>query len=341
MKRQDARKLDHKTLEAIRVRAVQRVQSGESPEVVVNVLGFSRACIYNWLAAYRSGGWGSLKARKLYGRPHKLRGPQIQWIYRTVTMKNPVQLKFAFALWTRAMIRTLIWRKYRVKLSLASVGRLLAQLGLSCQRPLAKAFEQNPSLVEQWVKSEYPKIRAQANREGAEIFFADESGIRSDFHAGTTWAPIGQTPVVKQSGQRFSLNMISAISPKGQLRFMVTRQRIEASVFVEFLKRLMHGWKKSIFLIVDGHPTHKARLVKTFLERMKGKLRLFYLPPYSPELNPDEYVWNDVKNNAVGRSLITNTKNLRSAVTSRLRYLQTNPHHVRTFFKSDTTRYAA
>src|SRR5215471_407870 len=149
VKRQDARKLDHKTLEAIRVRAVQRVQSGESPEVVVNVLGFSRACIYNWLAAYRSGGWGSLKARKLYGRPHKLRGPQIQWIYRTVTMKNPLQLKFAFALWTRAMIRTLIWRKYRVKLSLASVGRLLAQLGLSCQRPLAKAFEQNPSLVEQ------------------------------------------------------------------------------------------------------------------------------------------------------------------------------------------------
>src|SRR5215475_14002684 len=218
VKRQDARKLDHKTLEAIRVRAVQRVQSGESPEVVVNVLSFSRAYIYNSL-----------------------------------------DLKFAFALWTRVMIRTLIWRKYRVKLSLASVGRLLAQLGLSCQRPLAKAFEQNPSWVEQWVKSEYPKIRAQANREGAEIFFADESGIRSDFHAGTTWAPIGQTPVVKQTGQRFSLNMISAISPKGQFRFMVTRQRIEASVFVEFLKRLMHGWKKSIFLIVDGHPTHKAR----------------------------------------------------------------------------------
>lgn len=341
MKRQDARKLDHKTLEAIRIRAVQRVQSGESPEVVINVLGFSRACIYNWLAAYRAAGWGALKARELYGRPHKLRGPQIQWIYRTVTMKNPLQLKFPFALWTRGMIRTLIWRKYHVKLSLASVGRLLAQLGLSCQRPLAKAFEQNPSLVEQWVKKEYPKIRGQANREGAEIVFADESGIRSDFHAGTTWAPIGHTPVVRQTGQRFSLNMISAVSPKGQLRFMVTRKRIGASVFVEFLKRLMHGWDKSIFLIVDGHPTHKACLVKTFLETTKGKLRLFYLPPYSPELNPDEYVWNDVKNNGVGRSIITNTKNLRSAVTSRLRYLQKNPEHVRTFFQSGTTRYAA
>jgi len=341
VKKHDARKLDHKTLEAIRVRAVQQVQRGESPEVIIRALGFSRGCIYNWLAAYRAAGWEALKARKLYGRPHKLRGSQIRWIYRTVTMKNPLQLKFPFALWTRGMIRTLIWRKYRVKLSLASVGRLLAQLGLSCQRPLAKAFEQNPSLVEQWVKTEYPKIQAQARREGAEVFFADESGIRSDFHAGTTWAPIGQTPVVKQTGQRFSLNMVSAISPKGQLRFMVTANRIGASVFVEFLRRLMHGWGKSIFLIADGHPTHKARVVKAFLEGMKGKLRLFYLPPYSPELNPDEYVWNDVKNNGVGRSIITNPKKLRSAATSRLRYLQKNPAHVRTFFQSDTTRYAA
>src|ERR671918_817384 len=341
MKQHDARKLDHNTLEAIRIRAVHQVQAGESPEVVIRALGFSRACIYNWLAAYRAGGWESLKARRLHGRPHMLEGSQIRWIYRTVTTKNPLQLKFPFALWTRGMIRTLIWRKYRVKLSLASVGRLLAQLGLSCQRPLAKAFEQDRSLVEQWVKKEYPMIRARAKRQGAEIFFADESGVRSDFHAGTTWAPVGQTPVVKQTGQRFSLNMISAVSPKGQLRFMVTPKRIGASVFVEFLKRLMHGWDKCIFLIVDGHPTHRARLVKTFLETMKGKLKLFYLPSYSPELNPDEYVWNDVKNNAVGRSIITNTKTLRSAVTSRLRYLQKNPKHIRTFFQSDTTRYAA
>lgn len=341
MEQHDARKLDHNTLEAIRIRAVQQVQGGESPEVVIRALGFSRACIYNWVAAYRAGGWESLKARKLYGRPHKLKGAEIRWIYRTVTMKNPLQLKFPFALWTRAMVRTLIWRKYRVKLSLASVGRLLAQLGLSCQRPLTKAFEQNPSLVQQWVKREYPRIRARAKREGAEIFFADESGVRSDFHAGSTWAPIGQTPVVKQTGQRFSLNMISAISPRGQLRFMITPSRIRASVFVEFLKRLMHGWKRPIFLIVDGHPTHKARLVKAYLKRLQGKLRLFCLPPYSPELNPDEYVWNDVKNNGVGRSMITKVSNLRSAAESRLRYLQKNPEHVRTFFQSETTRYAA
>jgi transposase len=340
MKKQDARTLDHKTLEAIRVRAVQQVQSGESPEVVIKTLGFFRACIYNWLAAYRAGGWEALRAKRLYGRPHKLKGWQIRWIYQTVTLKNPLQLRFPFALWTRAMIRTLIWRKYRVRLSLASVGRLLAQLGLSCQRPLSKAFEQNPALAKQWVSREYPRIRAWAKREGAQIFFGDESGVRSDFHAGTTWAPRGKTPVVRQTGQRFSLNMISAITARGQLRFMVTGKRIGAKVFVEFLRRLVHGWKRPIFLIMDSHPTHKAKLVKAFVKRSKGKLRLFYLPPYSPELNPDEYVWNDVKSNGVRRSMITNVKELRSAVESRLRYLQKNPEHVRTFFQSDTTRYA-
>jgi len=340
MKRQDARTLDHKTLEAIRVRAVQQVQSGESPEVVIKALGFSRACIYNWLAAYRAGGWEALRAKRLYGRPHKLKGWQIRWIYQTVTLKNPMQLRFPYALWTRAMIRTLIWRKYRVRMSLASVGRLLAQLGLSCQRPLRKAFEQDPALAKQWVSREYPRIRAWAKREGAEILFGDESGVRSDFHAGTTWAPRGKTPVVGQTGQRFSLNMISAITARGQLRFMVTGKRIGAKVFVEFLRRLVHGWKRPIFLIMDSHPTHKAKLVKAFEKRSKGKLRLFYLPPYSPELNPDEYVWNDVKSNGVRRSMITNVKDLRSAVESRLRYLQKNPEHVRTFFQSDTTRYA-
>jgi len=341
MKKQDARKLDHKTLEAIRVRAVQQVQSGESPEVIINALGFSRACVYKWLAAYRAGGWKALKAKQLYGRPHKLKGWQIRWIYQTVTLRNPLQLKFPFALWTRAMIRTLIWRKFRVKLSLASVGRLLSQLGLSCQRPLKKAFEHNPSLAKRWVEQDYPRIRAWAKREGAEIFFGDESGVRSDFHAGTTWALRGKTPVVWQTGQRFSLNMISAITPRGQLRFMVTAKRIGAKVFVEFLRRLVHGWKRPIFLIVDGHPTHKARVVEAFLKRMKGRLRLFYLPPYSPQLNPDEYVWNDVKSNGVGRSMIINVKSLRSAVESRLRHLQKNPNHVRTFFQSETTKYAA
>ncbi|MCC7464561.1 MAG: IS630 family transposase [Gammaproteobacteria bacterium] len=341
MKKQDARKLDHATLEAIRIRAVQRVQAGESPEAVIAALGFSSRCIYSWLAAYRAGGWDRLKARRISGRPKKLQDKDIRWVYRTVTGKNPLQLGFTFALWTRAMIARLIHQRCGVKLSLVSVGRLLTQLGLSCQKPLWRAYQQDQSRVQQWLKREYPKIRAAAKREKAEIYFEDESGIRSDFHSGKTWAIKGQTPIVRVTGQRFSLNMISAISPRGELRFMVVKGGVNARVFMGFLKRLMQGQRRPVYLIVDGHPSHRARAVKQYVETLNGKLKLFFLPPYSPELNPDELVWNDVKNNAVGRTKLDGPKDLHRAVVSRLRFLQKRPDRVRSFFHSPDTRYAA
>jgi transposase len=218
-------------LEAIRRRAVERVQAGESPEVVVRALGFSRACIYDWLARYRVGGWDALRAKPVPGRPRTLTGPQIRWIYTTVTQKNPLQLKFEFALWTRAMIRTLIRRRFRRTLSVASVGRLLRQLGLTCQRPLTRAFQQDPARVQRWLAEEYPQIKALAKATGAAIFFGDEAGVRSDYHAGTTWAPRGQTPVVRVTGARFGLNMISAVSARGQLRFMIVNGTVDAARF--------------------------------------------------------------------------------------------------------------
>lgn len=341
MQKQDARKLDHGTLEAIRIRAVQQVQSGESPEAVIRALGFSRACIYQWLAAYRVGGWDGLKAGRITGRPKKLTGSQMRWIYKTVTSKNPLQLRFPFALWTRGMVRTVIHRRFRVKLSLSSVGRLLAQLGLSCQKPLFRAWQQDASRVDQWLKSEYPRIRAMAKRAKAEVFFEDESGVRSDFHSGTTWAPKGVTPVVRVTGQRFSLNMISAISPRGSLRFMVVKGGVGAKVFITFLKRLLQGRRRPVYLIVDGHPAHRAKLVKSYIESTDGMMRLFFLPPYSPELNPDELVWNDVKNNGVGRSVVNGPRDLHRAVVGRLRFLQKNPQRIRSFFQAPETRYAA
>ena len=204
-----------------------------------------------------------------------------------------------------------------------------------------RAYQQDRSLVERWLKEEYPKIRAEAKREKAEIFFEDESGVRSDFHSGTTLAPKGKTPVVRVTGQRFSLNMMSAVSPRGELRFMVVRGGVGAGVFIEFLKRLVHGQRRPIYLIVDGHPSHRYKKVKAYVESLKGKLRLFFLPPYSPELNPDELVWNDVKNNGVGRTLVHGPADLMRAVVGRLRYLQKTPQKVRSFFQHPETRYAA
>lgn len=341
MRKLDGRKLDHKTLEEIRIRAVKQVQNGESPETVIKTLGFTSRCIYSWLASYRAGGWDALRAGKATGRPKKLSADQIKWIYKTITGKNPLQLKFSFALWTRPLIRTAIYRKFGIKLSLPSIGRLLAQLGLTCQKPLSKAIEKNPTLVNAWLKKDFPKLQKLAKREKAEIFFGDESGVRSDFHSGTTWAIKGQTPIVQHTGRRFSLNMISAISNKGEMRFMTTKKRISAKLFLEFCKRLMTGQQRKIYLIVDGHPSHKAKIVKSYIESLSGKLKLFYLPPYSPELNPDEYVWNDVKNNGVGRSAIVTPKDLNRVVVGRLRHIQKNPDKIRAFFQSKTTRYAA
>ena len=340
MRKNDARKLDHKTLEEIRIRAVERVQAGESPEVVIRALGFTRCCIYNWLARYRAGGWGALKARAVPGRPRKITGAQLKWLYGTVVGKSPLQFRFEFALWTRPMIQVLLGERFGLKLSLSSVGRLLAQLGLSCQRPLWRAYEQDLVRVRQWRQRDYPAIRALAKAEGAAIFFGDEAGVRSDYHAGTTWGVRGRTPVVATTGQRFGLNMISAISARGQLRFMVVKGKLNGARYVEFLKRLMHNAPRPVFLILDGHPVHKSRAVKGYVASTHGKLRLFYLPPYSPELNPDEQVWNHVKNHGVGRALLEGAEYLRRFVVSRLRRLQKSPWTIRMFFLTPDTQYA-
>ena len=288
--RTDARALDHATLSELRRRGVAAVQSGEAPGLVAAALGVNLRTLFRWLAQYRRGGWGQLDARKRGGRPPKLDGRALRWIYSTVANKNPQQLKFPFALWTAAMVQALISERFKVPLSHSSVCRLLHQLGLSAQRPLWRAYQQDPKAVRQWLETDYPAIRRRARREGAQIFFADEAGVRSDFHSGTTWGRRGRTPVVSSTGARFGANLISAVSAQGQLRFMLTKGRVTAAVFIEFLRRLLVNAAAPIFLVVDGHPTHRAKSVARFVAEQHGRLALFHLPPYSPELNPDELV---------------------------------------------------
>jgi transposase len=340
-KSMDARRLTHTTLTELRKRGVGSVQDGQSPETVALALGINRVTIYGWLARYRDGGWDALDAKKRGGRKAKLDAKSIRWIYKTVTEKNPLQLKFTFALWTAKMIGQVIYKKFGVRLSKSSVCRLLGQLGLTPQRPVWRAYQQRPEEVQKWLQEEYPLIRRLAKRNKALIFFGDEAGVRSDHHAGTTWALRGKTPVVSSTGARFGLNLISAVSAQGEFRFMTVKGRVGAPQFIEFIKRLLHNMTRMVFLIVDGHPAHKAKMVKRFVESVKDRFRLFLLPPYSPELNPDERVWNDLKNNAVGRQSITSPDQLKGAIISHLRLVQKSPHRVRSYFQSETTRYAA
>ena len=262
MKRDDARALDHATLEALRMRAVRSVQSGESPEVVARTLRITSRAMYRWLAAYRRGGWDALKAKPLAGRPPKLDDKKLKWIYDTVTQKHPMQMKFAFALWTREMVATLIQDGFTIKLSAASVGRLLAQLGITCQKPLHRAMERDEALAQRWLKTEYPKIKNMARTQGADIYFGDAAHMRSDHHAGRTWGKKGETPIVEATGARHGLSLISAITSKGKMRFMIKEKGgVNAGVFIEFLKRLMVGATRPIYLIVDRGPAHRAKKV--------------------------------------------------------------------------------
>ena len=339
MNEQDGRKLKHETLEELRIRAVQQVEAGESPELVIQALGFHRSSIYNWLASYREGGIEALKSRKALGRAPKLKGRQLQQLYNIITSKNPLNLKFEFALWTRAMIRDLIRSKFHVRLSDVSVGRLLRKLGLSPQRPLRRAFQRDEEKVKEWQEKAYPEIQKLAKKEKATIYFGDEASIRSDYHSGTTWAPVGKTPVVETTGARFSVNMISAVSAKGQLRFMAFNGKMNADRFIEFLQRLIYKAKRPIFLILDGHPVHKSRKVKEFVATTDGKLRLFILPPYSPHLNPDEWVWNWLKKHNLGKTQVSGPDQFRSAVSQFMRRLQKLPKILKGFFRDPNLAY--
>jgi transposase len=298
--------------------------------------------MYRWLSQYRQGGGDALKAKPLNGRPPKLTGKQMRWIYDTVTQKNPMQLKFEFALWTREMVAQLIKDRFKIKLSANSVGRLLAQLGITAQKPLSRAIERDEALVQKWLKTEYPKIKKMAQNMGAEIYFGDAAHIRSDHHAGRTWGKKGQTPIVEATGARHGMSLISAITSRGKMRFMIKEKGgVNADVFIEFLKRLMAGAKKPIYLIVDRGPAHIAKKTKAFVETLNGKLRLFYLPPYSPDCNPDELVWKHLKADTVGRMVTTNKADFKSKITSSMRSLQKRPAKIRAFYQKPSLKYAA
>jgi transposase len=252
---------------------------------------------------------------------------------------NPRQLQFDFALWTREMVRVLIEREFGVRYTPQGVGRLLARLGFSPQRPLVRAYQQDPQRVREWKECEYPRIRALAAEEGATILFQDEAGVRTDYHTGTTWAPVGQTPVVRGTGARLSVNMISAVTPRGKLYFKVLEGSGNSANFIAFLTDLLHDIEGKLFIIVDGHPSHRSKAVKKFVEDHKDRLSLFFLPPYSPELNPDEWVWKSIKHDGVGRAAARTRDEMLQIINQRVERLKSAPELIAGFFRSPDLAY--
>ena len=334
MKR-DGRSHDRKTQEAIRLMAVERIREGEDVASVMASYGFCRTTAYKWLAKARGRGRGMrvLSARKGTGRPPKLTASQTQQVFRWVNGKNPLQYGFDFGLWTRAIVRELIVRKFGIKLSISSVGTLLAELNLTPQKPLQRAYQRDPQAIERWQRETYPALVSRAKREKAEITFWDESGFRADAVHGRTWAERGQTPVVNRPGQRQGMSAASAVTSKGAFWFATYQGGLSGELFAELLRKLMYRRRKPLHLVIDGLPAHKKKVVKDYVASTEGRLTLHFLPGYAPDLNPDELVWSHIKRTGVARKPLLKGERLEERVHEQLQAIADNPKLVRSFFK--------
>jgi transposase len=335
----DGRTLSHEALEHIRKVAVARVKAGERPGAVIQSYGFSRAAIYKWLQAEAKGGEEALRSRKGTGRPRKLSAKQMEQVRRWINGKDPRQYGFDFGLWTRRIVATLIRERFGVQLSIISTGRLLARLEITPQKPLRRAYERDPEAIAQWERKQYPALRARARRRGAEIFFLDEAGVRSDAPPGRTWAPRGQTPMLPTSGQRQSINAISAVTLRGAFWWRTFSGRLNALRFVEFLRAFMHRRRRPVFLVVDRHPAHVAKKVADYVQQCRGRLELHFLPGYAPDLNPDEFVWNHIKTQGVSKRPLRRHESLRARVEQDLKAIAANRALVRSFFHAPSVSY--
>jgi len=320
---------------------VEAVKRGEAVTVVARVHGVAVSNVFRWLTWVEAKGVAGLRDDVRSGRPSKLDPATMQWLYKVITGGSPRQFYLDFALWTLAIVRSMLIDHKGIELDKSTVSRLMKKLGLSPQVPLYRSYRQNQTKVRYYLKQRYPKAVQWAKEQGATIFFADESRVRADGHSGTMWAPIGETPVVADSGDRFGINMISAVSAQGQMYFECFETKMESQRFIEFLKNLRQSAGKPTLVVVDGGSYHKSKAVKEFLKTEGANLgiKLILLPPYSPELNPDEQVWNQAKRR-IGKMSINTKKALGDVVERTLSAIQSSVNLVKSFFRLPTTKYA-
>ena len=337
----DGRTLDHKTLEHLRTTAVRRViEDGEAPSAVMESMGLCRTSIYRWLRRYQDAGLEALVEKIAQGPEPKLNDRQRQQVKRWIVGRDPRQYGLDYGLWTRRIVQSLIEKKFGLALGLTAVGRLLASLEITPQKPLRRAYERDPQRIQKWLEQDYPKLRRRAKRYKANIYFLDEAGFHSDPVLGRTYGLKGHTPVVATSGQRQSINAISAVSAKGGFWYNVYAGKLNAARFVEFLQDFMKGRRERVMLVVDGHPSHKAKKVQAYIQSLGGRLELHFLPPYAPDLNPDEFVWSYAKTNGVSKKPLHQNESLKKRVESDLKTIQQDKRLVRSFFYAQSVAYA-
>jgi transposase len=340
----DFRKLDAATQAELRRVAVAMVVTGGTRIEAAAAVGVNRRFVGAWVKAYERSGEAALAGKRRGRRPGEqkaLTARQEVKLRRLIADRCPDQLKLPFALWTREAVAALIARESGLRLSLSVVGRYLRAWGFTAQRPMRRASERSEPAVQAWLTRDYPAIARRARTGGCEIQWADETGLSNQANYGRSFAPKGETPVIPRPARRFSQSMISSLTNQGKLRFMVYDGALNATIFLKFLRRLVRDATRKIFLIVDNLRVHRARMVNAWVQENADRIELFFLPPYTPEHNPDEFLNNDVKQSVARRQTPRTKTALKEGLTSHMRSLQRRPNKVRAFFRAPTVRYAA
>jgi len=344
MKKIDARRLPREVQQHNRNQAIRLFLDGISRSEIARIVGVHYTVVCKWIRAWKAGGEEAIELKKRgrgTGDQRLLTEEQEKALKKLLCEKNPRQLKLPFALWNRKAIQSAIYKMWRVRIAVRTIGDYMRRWGFTPQKPIKKAYEQSPKAVQEWLDHSYPEIKKLAKKEDAEIYWGDETGVRNDCQHSRGYAPRGKTPVVEINAKRFSLNMISAINNQGLLRFMIYETTMTARVLMRFMNRLIKDANRKVFLILDNLRVHHAKLVKAWLERHEDEIEVFYLPSYSPELNPDEYLNCDLKTGIRSSSPARNQKALKGKVLGHMRMLQKKPERVKKYFKHPAIQYAA
>jgi transposase len=340
----DARKLNQQAQYELRKQVVRLREKGMSNKAISEIVGLSECHISTIWKKFQRGGLDAIKPGvrgRRHGEQRELNAEQEAGIKKLLVDKTPDQMKLAFALWTRDAVRLAIKQIYGIELPLRTITDYLKRWGFTPQKPTKRAYEQNPKAVAQWQETVYPQIQARAKQEKAEIHWGDETGIQNDAYNAKGFAPKGKTPIVRINATKSRINMISSITNQGKVRFMLYKETMTSQVLIKFMSRLVKDSPRKVFLILDNLRVHHSKVVKAWLEENKEQIEVIYLPSYSPELNPDEYLNGDLKHNIRSGVPARSEKELAKKTRSFMRKLQNRPKHVRNYFRHPIIAYAA
>lgn len=340
----NAQKVGTETQYEIRKTIVRMLKNGIKGKEIAKILGVSEGHVSNVKKAYKQNGINGIKPKPMgrkKGEKRILNPNQEKEIIKLITENDPMQLKFKECMWTRNNIRQLIKNRYGIDIKLSTLGYYLARWGFTVQRPVKRAYKQDEKKIDKWLNEEFPGITARAEKENAEIFFGDETNIQNTMNYLKGYAPKGKTPVVKTQAAKFKINMLSAVSKRGKLRFVLYKDNMNADKLIDFMRRLVHDSKKKVFLILDNLRVHHSKKVSEWIEEHKDKIEVFYLPPYAPEYNPDELLNSDLKRSVGQKASPLNVDELEHNIRSHLKILQLNPQKITSFFLAPLTSYAA